>query len=235
MRALGNGGAWRWLIAAVIAACAGGALLGGRLAPPPESLPPSGGTARARIAHRRAEPSTAEVALSTVIWSPVLFAWPSSLGFSRIQPPEWTIGPPVDPPDVPVPSPSALVTSSVPERTATRRASPVDWLDASRLPHRHLPAPASGLHAVHGELPDHAGWPLTAQEAGALPWSALVTIHVAPEGWPASVWVDSADAPAAARSAAAAKIVRWRWPASETTREVIVRLVHGGVAAKERW
>lgn len=219
--------ALRWLAAMLGAAVIGAAFLAGQ---PP--LPAAGGPPPphfpSRILFRRAEPSSMEAIPTEVIWSPVLFALPSLYGFSRVQPADWTVAPPLDLPDPPPPvlvaSPSALTPLPV----APRPELPMVWTDASLLPHRRLPPATSVVQAVLGELPGHVGWPLSADEAGATPWMARVEVRLAPEGWPVNIWLDSADAPPAARVLAVRRIASWRWPPAGTSGVVVLRLMHPG-------
>lgn len=225
--------ALRWMAALVSAAAIGAALLAGQPSlpaaggPPPPAFP-------TRILFRRADPGPMKAISTAVIWSPVLFALPSPHGFSRLQPAEWTVAPPLDLPDPPPPvlvgEPSVLTATTA----ISRSELPMVWTDASLLPHRRLPPATSVVQAATGELPERAGWPLSVEEAGVTPWTATVQVQVAPEGWPVGIWLDSADAPTAARVLAVRRIAAWRWPPAGTSSVVVLRLTHPGADPRRR-
>ncbi len=223
----------RWIAATMVAAAMGGAFLAGQ-PPLPAAASSPAPAGSPRITFRRAEAGPMEAISAAVIWSPILFALPSLYGFSRIPPAEWTVAPPVDLPDPPSPVLVAEPLTLAPLLAGPRAELPLVWTDASLLPHRRLPPATSVVQAVSGELPERAVWPLSAEEAGAAPWTATVEVRVAPEGWPSGIWLDSVDAPAAARVWAARRIAAWRWPPARASRVVVVRLTHTGADPRHR-
>lgn len=222
----------RWMLAILVATAVGVGLLGRRLPGPPGLLPAIGAT-RFRIEYQGVDAEQPEMMLPKLIWSPVLFSLPTRYGFSRIRLPEWTIDPPTSLPDPPWPSLVSREERPVaPDFMDVRPQIPGAWHDPSFLPHRHLPPLSSVVQAESGALPDGVQWPLTAEEAGSAPWTAIVQLHVAPEGWPTSIWVDSADAPPAARAAVARRIAAWRWPPSHVPSRVVLRMIHSGAGVR---
>ncbi len=162
----------------------------------------------------------------TLLASPTLFALPSEIGFSRLPLGESPVSPPVQ-----SPVPDAPVLPRAPGSWSFRPESLLGDLIVVAEPAGELPGyPVSRrsvltLIVVEGPTPAQGSpvaRPWKSTHARPRPWSADLRLHVAPEGWPVQLFMESGDIPAQDGEALVRELARWRWAPTPT--DTIVRV-----------
>ncbi|MBP7275314.1 MAG: hypothetical protein KBA51_03840 [Kiritimatiellae bacterium] len=157
--------------------------------------------------------------------SPVIFSMPGGLGAARAsgtgaRPPPVTI--PEDPPPLLVRTPEPAREAVLP--ATGLRMTPIWQMPAPRSNPPPLPAFLAERLDAAGGLPADWRFDWADEHGGKNSWEAELFIKIGDDGQPASVMVDSADAPESARLYMSRTAYGWRLPASASPATVRIRV-----------